>query len=96
MLLPVSFPWLTSNLSGSAAGAGRRVEQATRDLRDRAALFARLGYSAAAATARLQARVAWDFDPPSRSGGPHVRPAGLSDAAIAQLVTETFARHAPR
>jgi hypothetical protein len=72
------------------------VEQATRDLRDRAALFARLGYSAAAATARLQARVAWDYDPPSKHGGPHARPAGLSDAAIAQLVTETFERHAPR
>jgi hypothetical protein len=91
----VSFPWLTSNLSGSPAGATRRVEQATRDLRDRAALFARLGYSAAAATARLQARVAWDYEPPSKRG-PHVRPAGLSDAAIAQLVTETYQRHAPR
>jgi hypothetical protein len=85
----VSFPWLISNLSGSPEGAKRRLDQATRDLRDRAALFARLGYTAAAATQRLQARVAWDHETTTRPGG-------LSDAAIAQLVTETFARHAPR
>jgi hypothetical protein len=92
----VSFPWLVSNLSGSASGADHRLGQAQRDLRDRAAMLARLGYSAAVASARLQARVAWDFDPSSRHGGPHTRPAGLSDDAITKLVNETFARHAPR
>ncbi len=92
----MSFPWLNSNLTGSSTGAGNRLTQATRDLRDRAALLARLGFTAAAATTRLQARVAWDYEPSSRHGGPHTRPAGLSDAAIAQLVTETYARHAPR
>jgi len=92
----VSFPWLDRNLQGSAAGAAHRLEQATRDLRDRAAMMARLGFTASECTRRLQARVAWDYDPASRHGGPHVRPSGLSDAAIGQLVTETFARHAPR
>ncbi|MBE7451536.1 MAG: hypothetical protein HS111_22375 [Kofleriaceae bacterium] len=92
----MSFPWLDSNLTGSPRGAAHRLAQATRDLHDRAALFARLGVPAAEATRRLQARVAWDFDPSSRHGGPHLRPAGLSDAAIAQLVGETYARHAPR
>ncbi len=87
---------MDSNLTGSASGAALRLNQAVRDLRDRAALLARLGYSAAAAVSRLQARVAWDFDPSSRHGGPHARPAALADAAIAQLVTETYARHAPR
>lgn len=91
--LPVTFPWLTSNVSGSAAGADQRLAQATRDLRDRAAMFARLGYSAADATARLQARVAWDYEPASPR---HQRPSALSDAAIAQLVTDTYQRHAPR
>jgi hypothetical protein len=92
----VSFPWLDCNLAGSTQGAANRLAQATRDLRDRAAMMARLGFSAGEATKRLQARVAWDYDPPSRNGGPHTRPSGLSDAAISQLVTETFARHAPR
>jgi len=81
---------------GSKAGADRRLAEALRELRERAALLARLGYPAAAAVARLQARVVWDFDPPAKHGGPHVRPTGLSDAAIAQLVTETYQRHAPR
>lgn len=85
----MSFPWLTSNRSGSPAGADRRADQALRDLRDRAALFARLGYTAAAATTRLQARVAWDYESTQR-------PTGLTDSAIAQLVTETYQRHAPR
>jgi hypothetical protein len=92
----VSFPWLDCNLAGSATGASHRLEQSTRDLRDRAAMMARLGFSAQECTRRLQARVAWDYEPASRHGGPHARPAGLSDAAISQLVTDTFARHAPR
>ena len=92
----VSFPWLDTNLAGSALGATHRLEQATRDLRDRAAMMARLGFTAGEATRRLQARVAWDYEPSSPHGGPHARPSGLSDAAIGQLVTDTFARHAPR
>jgi hypothetical protein len=88
----VSFPWLTSNLSGSPAAAAARVEAQRRDLRDRAALYFRLGYTPAAAIARLTAAVAWEHDPSSRAGGRHRRPAGLSDAAIAELVQATFAR----
>ena len=61
-------------------------------LRDRAALLARLGFTPAAATARLTSAVAWDFDPPSAHGGPHRRPAELGDAAIAALVDDVFKR----
>ena len=56
-----------------------------------ATLF-RLGFSQAAATRRLCDRVAWEFDPPSRHSGGHHRPASLSDAAIAKVVAETYAR----
>jgi hypothetical protein len=59
-------------------------------------MMARLGFTADECTRRLQARVAWDYDPPSRHGGCHKRPSELSDAAIGKLVTETYARHAPR
>ena len=92
----MSFPWLDSDLHGSPAGAAARLDQATRELRERAALLARLGFSSAAATGRLQAQVAWDFDPSSRAGGAHRRPDGLSEAAIAALVTEVYQRHGPR
>ncbi|HUQ04570.1 MAG TPA: hypothetical protein VM261_18850 [Kofleriaceae bacterium] len=98
----MSFPWLETPVvasgAGSAKGASNRIDHATRDLRDRAAMMARLGFTAAECTRRLQARVAWDYESASRfaMGGPHARPAGLSDAAIGQLVTDTFARHAPR
>jgi len=92
----VSFPWLDSHLDGSPAGAAARLDQARRELRERAALLARLGFTAPGATARLQARVAWDFDPPARTGGPHRRPQDLSDAAIAALVTEVYQRYGPR
>ena len=64
------------------------MDAALRDLRERAAMFARLGYTEKDAAARLQSRIAWDFE---RS-----RPAGLSDAAITKLVAEAYQRHAPR
>lgn len=94
----MSFPWLETNKrsSGTGDGAARRLEHATRDLRDRAAMLARLGYSAADATSRLQQRVAWDYEPCGRHSAAHPRPDGLSDAAIAQIVTETYQRHTPR
>lgn len=86
----MSFPWLT--VSSAPGGAARRVAIAQAELRDRAALLARLGYTPAATTARLAAAVAWDFDPPSAAGGPHRRPAELGDAAIAALVADAFKR----
>ena len=59
-------------------------------VRDRAALFYRLGYSAEVATSRLCARIAWEYDPSSKHA--HRRPNGLSDAAIAEAVRETYQR----
>jgi hypothetical protein len=86
----MSFPWLDCT-PAPAAGAERRVRVATEELTHRAALFYRLGVPADVATARLAARVAWEYDPPSKRG-PHVRPEALSDAAIAVLVAATYAR----
>jgi len=52
----VSFPWLT--VTSAPGGAARRVAIAQAELRDRAALLARLGFTPAAATARLVAAAA--------------------------------------
>jgi hypothetical protein len=82
----MSFPWLDRTPPRSD-GAARRTKVAQEELAHRAALFFRLGFSEAAATARLSARIAWEFDQPSSK-----RPADLSDAAIAELVRKTYAR----
>jgi hypothetical protein len=84
----VSFPWL-DRTPPSTRGAAARLAAQVRELRDRAALYYRLGFTAEAATARLVASVAWEHEP---SGGAHRRPAGLSDEAIATAVRETYAR----
>ncbi|MBK9032746.1 MAG: hypothetical protein IPL61_16000 [Myxococcales bacterium] len=89
----MSFPWLPPPSPGAPAGAARRLAVAQAELRDRAARLARLGYTSAATTARLAAATAWDYDPPSRAGGPHQRPADLADAAIAALVEDVYRRH---
>lgn len=72
-----------------AEGASHRTGTARAELAHRAGLFFRLGFSEAEATARLVARVAWEFDP---GKGAHRRPDDLSDQAIAKLVAETYAR----
>ena len=64
---------------------------AATELADRAGTMFRLGFTQAAATARLTARVAWEYDPAAKSGA-HERPDGLSDAGIAKIVAETYAR----
>jgi hypothetical protein len=69
-----------------------RAKVAATELADRAGTLYRLGFTQPQATARLVARVAWEYDPPSRHGGPHRRPDALSDQAIAKIVAETFAR----
>lgn len=79
----MSFPWLDPTPARSG-GADRRLEVARAELAHRAGLLFRLGYTADAATARLRQRIAWEHE--------GTRPDGLSDAEIAQLVTETFAR----
>lgn len=58
-----------------------------REVAQRAGMYYRLGYTAAAATARLRANAAWDFE--ATAGG---RPKALSDEAIAEIVEKTYAR----
>ena len=64
---------------------------AAEELAHHAALFFRLGFSEQAAAERLQARIAWEYDPASKSSQ-QKRPDGLSDAAIAKIVSDTYAR----
>ena len=87
----MSFAWLETHaaLASTARSCARRSPPT--ELADRAGTLYRLGFSQAAATARLTARIAWEFDPPSKHGAHH-RPDALSDAAIAKLVADTYAR----
>ena len=85
----MSFEWLES--TRPRGGSKLRAQVAAAELADRAATLFRLGFSKEAATARLTARVAWEFDPPSKTGH-HKRPESLSDAAIAKIVADTYAR----
>jgi hypothetical protein len=86
----MAFPWL-DRTPYLPDGSDRRAQVAAVELASRASLLFRLGFSQADAVRRLCERVAWEFDPPSQ-GGPHQRPAALSDAAIAKIVAETYAR----
>ena len=86
----MSFEWL-DRTPMRKHGTKLRATVATAELADRAGTLFRLGFSQAAATARLTARVAWEFDPVSKHG-PHKRPDALSDAAIAKIVADTYAR----
>lgn len=89
----MSFPWLTTpSPSYAPSAADARLAAQLRELRDRAALLFRLGYTQPQAVARLAAAVAWEHDPPSSAGGPHRRPAELSNDALAELVRATYAR----
>jgi hypothetical protein len=81
----MDFEWLETT-PHPKHGAKARARVAAAELVDRAGTLYRLGFSQAAAAARLTARVAWEFDAPSK------RPAGLDDASIAKLVAETYAR----
>jgi hypothetical protein len=86
----MSFPWLHCT-PPAHDGAERRTRIAVAELASRAGLLFRLGFVEADATRRLCARVAWEYDPPSKHG-PHHRPAALSDPAIAKIVADTYAR----
>jgi hypothetical protein len=83
------FPWLVST-PPRADGADRRAKVAAAELASRAGVLYRLGFSQADATRRLTAAVAWEYS--AGSGPASRRPAALSDAAIAKLVADTFAR----
>ena len=86
----MSFPWLVCT-PPRPDGAERRAKVATAELASRAGVLYRLGFSQAAATRRLTAAVAWEYDTGSSRPG-YRRPAALSDQAIAQIVADTFAR----
>jgi hypothetical protein len=85
------FPWL--DCTPPRADGDDRAEAAASELASRAGVLYRLGFTQAAATARLAAAVAWEYD----SGQPGTRaafhrPAALADQAIAKIVADTFAR----
>lgn len=86
----MSFEWL-DRTPGKPNGSKLRTEVAAAEIANRAGTMFRLGFSQAEATKRLCARIAWEFDPPSKSGH-HKRPDGLSDAAIGKIVADTYAR----
>lgn len=86
----MSFEWLESR-KPAGNGSKLRAQVAAAELADRAGTLFRLGFSKEAATARLTARIAWEFDPPSKAGH-HKRPHALSDEAIAKIVADTYAR----
>ena len=85
----MEFPWLQTKPPRGGAAARARV--AADEVASRAGLLFRLGFSEADATKRLCARVAWEYDPPSKHG-PHRRPDALSDLVIAKIVADTYAR----
>ncbi|HET7505738.1 MAG TPA: hypothetical protein VFK02_32180 [Kofleriaceae bacterium] len=83
------FPWL--HVTPPPGGADRRTKVALAELASRAGVLYRLGFSPAEATRRLCATVAWEYETGSKHAA-HRRPAALSDKAIAQVVSDTFAR----
>jgi hypothetical protein len=84
------FTWL-ERTQPRKDGHEHRAKIAAAELASRAGLLYRLGFSQAEATRWLCARVAWEFDPPSKHGA-HRRHDSLSDQAIGKIVTETYAR----
>ncbi len=86
----MSFTWL-DRTPPRTDGADRRATVATEELAHRAALLYRLGFTVDAATERLTARIAWEYDAPSKHSA-HQRPSSLSDAAVAKIVKDTYAR----
>ena len=86
----MSFEWL-DRTPMRKNGSKLRADVALTELADRAGTMFRLGFSQADATARLIARTAWEFDPSTKSSV-HRRPESLSDAAIAKVVADTYAR----
>jgi hypothetical protein len=85
-----SFPWLRCT-PPHPDGAARRASVASAELASRAGVLYRLGFSQDAATRRLAATVAWEYETGSNHGAFH-RPAALSDQAIAKIVSDTYAR----
>jgi hypothetical protein len=87
----MSFEWLEST-PARKNGPQERAKVAAAEIADRAGTLYRLGFSQADATARLCARIAWEFDPPSKHSGHHQRHPTLTDADVAKIVADTYAR----
>ena len=98
----MSFPWL-DRTPPATNGAEQRAKVAAAELADRAGLLFRLGFSQARRRPqRLIARIAWEFDPPSKTATTS-RPAGCptrrsprsspipTRAVPAELVTRALA-----
>jgi hypothetical protein len=79
----MSFEWL-ERTPMQKHGPKLRAQAATRELTDRAGTMFRLGFTQAQATQRLTARIAWEHE-----GNRHEH---LSDAAVAKIVADTYAR----
>jgi hypothetical protein len=79
----MSFEWL-DRTPAAKDGGERRAQAACAELAQRAALLYRLGFSVAAATERLRARVAWEE-------GDQRHPS-LSDESVGKIVHDTYAR----
>jgi hypothetical protein len=86
----MKFEWMDPTPPRSN-GSQMRAKVAATELANRAGTMFRLGFPQEEATRRLCARIAWEFDPPSTQGH-HKRPSELSDAAIAKIVADTYAR----
>jgi hypothetical protein len=86
----MKFEWM-DRTPGKPNGGKLRAEVAAAELANRAGTLYRLGFSEKDAVARLCARTAWEYDPPS-TAGTHRRPDSLSDKAIAKIVADTYAR----
>jgi len=84
------FPWLDCP-PPRGDGADRRARVATAELTSRAGVLYRLGFSEADAARRLAAAVAWEYETISTHPA-FGRPGALSDAAIAKLVADAYAR----
>lgn len=84
------FEWMECT-PGKKNGSKLRADVAAAEIAHRAGTLYRLGFSQKEAVARLCARCAWEYDPPSKAGN-HRRPDALSDQAIAKIVADTYAR----
>ena len=78
----MSFDWMEVNVS-ARDGAAANKETHAQELRERAGLLHRLGYTKTAALARCKARIAWEFD------GQGTSP--LSDREVKSIVGDVFA-----
>jgi hypothetical protein len=86
----VTFDWLTPSRSARRVGVERRLAMYQKEIAERAGLYYRLGYPPSRAIARLSANLAWDFE------AGRLRPAGLDERAIADLVKATYLRRPAR